>query len=310
MSMEILKDKYTWIALVAIILGGGYLLQESSGQSESDSSEEIVQLEETSSAKRTPMRDLEIIEGRLSQEILADSENQNLWSALNQYNKKANEVINRSNAKQMLPMGQVVISDLLKCLDVDFCGMERDNEEDPYFDPTGTVAHKTIERTLELMIAATIVEPELKADLNLTLLERVADIPSERIQSLVTELLPDGVALDVTEKKDEVKKIEAALEKTTTGKARTSLLQKLAKDKKTDRGELVSMLQKTFSESDVYTVVNVVENLKSLNLSEDELAKTTVYLCRFKIDEYEHNWKAVKKNVEKVFPEFSKVCNE
>lgn len=315
--MEILKDKYTWLALMVIVLGGGYLLQESSSSVHENAPEEMVQTEDANSGKRTPLRDLEIIEGRLSQDVLNDGENQNLWGLLNQYNKKPNEVIDRSNAKQMLPLGQTVISDLLKCLDVDFCGMEKDSEEDPYFDPTGTVAHRTIERSLELMIAATKVDPELQADLNVALLERVADIPSERIQSLVTELLPEGIALnsngnsgDLNEKQDEIKKVEAALEKSTTGKARTSLLIKLSKDKKTDREELVSMLKKTFSEADVYTVVNVVENLKSMNLSEDELAKTTVYLCRFKIDEYEHNWKAVKKNVEKVFPEFTKVCNE
>ncbi len=309
--MEILKDKYTWIALAVIFLGGGYLLQESSSiTNEGLTTNENGKAVKEKVLSKSPERDLEIIEGRLSSGILKEGDNQNLWSALNQYGKKPNEVIDRSNAKEMLPFGQTVIGDLLKCLDVDFCGMEKDSEDDPYFDPTGTVAHKTIERSLELMIQASKLQPELKAELNIDLLGRVSEIPSERIQSLVTELLPDESVIATLDKQDEIKKVESALEKNTTGKARTSLLLKISKDKKVDREELVSMLKRTFTESDVYTVVNVLENLKGMNLSDDELAKTTVYLCRFKIDEYEHNWKAVKKNVEKVFPEFNKVCNE
>ena len=310
--MNFLKDKYTLLAILLVILGGVYLLQDSSSSGQENTGAEVITNDSSNDLQKSPEKDLEILEGRLSQGILEDAENQNLWGLLNQYNKKPNEVINRSNAKQMIPLGQTVISDLLKCIDVDFCGMERDSNEDPYFDPTGTVAHKTIERSLELMIAAKKLDPELSLEVNTDLLEKVADIPSERIQSLVAELLPEAElsANASNEKLDEIKKVESALLKNTSGQSRTTLLLKLAKDKKADRDELVSLLKKTFAESDAYTVVNVLENLKAMNLSEDELAKTTVYLCKFKIDEYEHNWKAIKKNVEKVFPEFSKVCNE
>lgn len=310
--MNFLKDKYTLIAILLVVLGGVYLLQDSSSSNLENTGSEVIANDSSNDLQKSPEKDLEILEGRLSQGVLEDAENQNLWGLMNQYNKKPNEVINRSNAKQMIPLGQTVISDLLKCIDVDFCGMERDSNEDPYFDPTGTVAHKTIERSLELMIAAKKLDPELSLEINADLLEKVADIPSERIQSLVAELLPEAElsANASNEKLDEIKKVESALLKNTTGQSRTTLLLKLAKDTKADRDELVSLLKKTFAESDAYTVVNVLENLKAMNLSEDELAKTTVYLCKFKIDEYEHNWKAIKKNVEKVFPEFSKVCNE
>lgn len=308
--MEILKDKYTWLALVIMILGGGYLLQGSTSPKLEVTTSDSLAVVQTKAAKTSVVRDIQNLESLISENVFRDNDNRKLWDLLNQYNKKPNEVTNRSNAGQILPFSELVINDLLKCLDVDFCGMERDSEDDPYFDPTGTVAHKTIERSLQLMIAAVDISPDLRGKLNPALLERVAEIQSERIQSLVAELIPTEGAINISERQDEIKKIEAALEKNSQGKARASLLVAMSKDKKNNRDDLVSSLQKTFSEADTYTIVSVVENLKFMNLSLDELAKTTVYLCRLKIDDYEHNWKAVKSNVEKIFPDFNKVCNE
>lgn len=307
--MDWLKDKNAWIAIVMIVLGGAYLLKSPSTDLQPEEvaskNEEKIQ----SSSINSPEKDRKILEAYLDKTALQHSEDKEIWSLLNQFNKKPQEVVNRSNAKQMIPFGLGVMGELLKCIDIDFCGMEKDSEDDPYFDPTGTTAHRTIERALELMITATKIQPDSAQNLDYELLEKVGDIPSERIQALVAELLP--VLPDESgNQKDEVKKIESALAKNTNGKSRIALLTKMAKNKNHDRQDFLNLLSNTFAEADAYTVVSVVENLKSLNLSPDELAKSTIYLCRFKVDDYEHNWRAVKRNVENVFPEFSKLCQE
>lgn len=291
--MNILKDKVVLLAIVTVLLGGVYALQE-------PATEEVVDTVATEPAPTIDpvLRDKEILEARLSETTV----NHSVWALINKFDQPATAVVTRSNANEVVEVAQDVVQDLMKCLDVDFCGMEKDSSEDPYFDPTGTVAHKTIERSLSLINEAIILDPALKENLNLDLLERISEIPSEKIQSLVSDLVP--------ERSDEVAKVQSSLAKNTEGKSRTQLLLNMSKDKKLDRSEMVNLLQKTFSESDAYTVINVLESLPKFNLNEDELARTTVYLCRFKVDGYEHNWKAVKKNVEKVFADFSKICNE
>lgn len=291
--MNIFKDKIVLMATAVVILGGFYALQEPTAESKSEAV-----VTETETMTDPVLRDREILESRLSGESVKSS----VWSLVNQFDQPVNAVVNRSNAEDVVLTTQTIVQDLMKCLDVDFCGMEKDTSEDPYFDPTGTVAHKTIERSLNMLNEALKLDPTLKDQLNVDLLERVSEVPSEKIQSLVSDLVPSN--------SDEVAKVQSSLAKNTEGKSRTQLILNMSKDKKLDRSELVSLLQKTFSESDAYTVINVLESLPKYNLSEDELARTTIYLCRFKVDEYEHNWKAVKKNVEKVFSDFSKVCNE
>lgn len=291
--MNIFKDKLILLATAVVILGGVYALQEPAP--EEQTTEVISEAEATVDPI---LRDREIIESRLAQTTVSNP----VWGLINKFDQPVATVVNRSNAEEVIAVTQNVVQDLMKCIDVDFCGMEKDTTEDPYFDPTGTVAHKTIERSLDMLNEALKLDPTLKDQLNIDLLERVSEIPSEKIQGLVSDLVPDS--------SDEVAKVQSSLARNTEGKSRTQLLLNMSKDKKLDRTELINLLQKTFSESDAYTVINVLESLPKLNLNEDELARTTVYLCRFKVDEYEHNWKAVKKNVEKVFADFSKVCNE
>ncbi len=297
--MNLLKDKSVLISAIVIAVAGYWLLNNQNDKVSSPNQNEYVQNTESKKDVATLKlsNDIEVVAKKINS-VLSKNE---LWNTLASYEIKAENFVSRSNAREVKEYSELLVMELFQCLDDNYCGMEKDSEDDPYFDPTGTTAHKLIERSLKFLNQALLVDANLKKDLDYDLLQKISEIPSEKIQSLVSQNLEGS--------QDEVKKVQSSLMRNSSGKARVDALLSLKKSSPDQRMIFLEALKTTFSEGDAYTVVSVAENLDKFKLNDDELAGTIIYLCRFKNESFEHNWSAIKVNVEKIYPDFNKLCN-
>ncbi|MDO9181530.1 MAG: hypothetical protein Q7U04_03935, partial [Bacteriovorax sp.] len=72
---------------------------------------------------------------------------------------------------------------------------------------------------------------------------------------------------------------------------------------------LVNTLEKTFSSDDPNTVINVIEKLSSMNLSNEEYEKIFRSLCHFgENGQDDPNWKMIKYDLTKININIDKIC--
>lgn len=89
------------------------------------------------------------------------------WSQMNDFSFSIKELIalNR-NPRWLLKLCSQSINDLAICLKKDYCGMERKNDQDPYFDKVNTPGHLLLGRILEIIKAQLEQAPELTDEID------------------------------------------------------------------------------------------------------------------------------------------------
>lgn len=247
--------------------------------------------------------DQQKLERNINKEVLADE----FWPQINDYTKNAKSMVDKNNAKAIFKITQGAIKDLATCLKKDFCGMERRNDNDAYFDDVKTPGHILLGRNLDIMIEALQVDPDLKKELEWELIRELTENENEKIQVLALEIIKDFDQSGA----DTDKLLEIA--DNFKGNAKAEAFAKIASrdslNTENNRILLVNALEKSFSGDDPNTVISVVEKMNKMRLSESEIAKVSRNLCHFKENGSDDpNWKMIKYDMAKV-ADLDKICN-
>lgn len=250
------------------------------------------------------MNDQQKLENNFSSETLTNKH----WQEVNDYTLSANKLVNKNNAKDLFKLTQGNVKDLAVCLKKDFCGMERRNDEDAYFDDTKTPGHILQGRNLEIMIEAIRLDPNLKKELDWELIKGLGESENEKIQILAFEIIYEhDESNSATDKLLEI----AGRYK---GEAKATVLEKIGsketlKDSLSERLILMNALEKSFTEDDPNTVISIVEKIKKMHLSRQEVEKVSRNICHFKENGVDDpNWKMIKYEMRGI-ADLDKICN-
>lgn len=289
-----------FIILIFVIAGGWW--KSHSGNSANQNS---LTANNSDSTKRRSgaeilANDQMVLEKNLSPETLNDKN----WEQVNDYTLSAKNLVTKDNARELFKLTQVSAKDLAFCLKKDFCGMEKRNDDDSYFDENKTPGHILLARNLEILQESLRKDNHLKRELNFDLLRSLTESENEKIQVIVLELLKDYDAGTA----DAGKLLEIA--DNYKGNAKANAFEKIAAiENAGDRSLLISSIEKSFMQDDPNTVISIVEKIKKMNLNEREIEKISQSLCHFKENGADDpNWKMIKYNMKKVI-ELDKVCN-
>jgi hypothetical protein len=250
------------------------------------------------SAEAILKNDLEKLEKNLKSEIVQDES----WKKINDYAIPPSQLVNSKNAKHLFKLSNNSIENLASCLRKDFCGMEKRNEHDAYFDDNKTPGHILLGRNLSIILSALKLYPELETDINWQMIRVLTENNNENIQVLAIELL-DNL------KSNEVDLFSVIDNFKGNAKAR-ALADLKTKDSSSERQMLINSLEKSFASDDPNTVISVVEQLKKMRLSKDEMEKVSRNLCHYKekgVDD--PNWKMIKYDMGQVRIDLDKVCS-
>lgn len=245
-------------------------------------------------------RDQEALKKNFKPEILKSKN----WDEVNNYALSAKSLVQASNSSEWFKFSQSSAKDLAACLKKDFCKMERRNDNDSYFDETKTPAHILAGRNLEIMLASLKLNPGLKKNIDGELIRELTESQNEKIQVLALEIYQDFLSGET--------KVNQLLEiaENYQGNAKARALEKISSQTTpADRIQLLNALEKSFAIDDPNTVISIVEKMKKMNLSQDEIVKVSMNLCRFKDNGSDDpNWKMIKydmknlSNLEKICP--------
>lgn len=221
---------------------------------------------------------------KLSPELLETSE----WNDLNDFMMPVEALIEKRNQdlNSVLRTIQKSLPELRDCLKIDFCGMEKD-ENDPYFDPNRTHGHLLMERFLEISLELVKRDVGSLDGIDENNLFSFLEIENMEIQlSSLKLLLMKGANFDEImsksvqfsgESKGEFYKI--------TGKE--SIIRNSPKQRKIFVDSFVNSI-KTDSP---HNVISILEKLNDIDPSENELmqiAKSSCYMSKNR----DHNWTA------------------
>lgn len=279
--------------VTAIILIAGFWWKSQPGSSLQTSPEYSRPLEIISNDKLK-------LERNFKPEILSHK----YWQQVNDYALNPINLVNKDNASELFRLTQAGVKDLAICLKKNFCGMERRSEDDAYFDDKKTPGHILLGRNLEIMLESLRQNPELKKQIDWDLIKGLTDSENEKIQILALDIIKnyDTNNADANKLLDIAEKYK--------GNAKASALEKIASSiASNNRLGLVNALEQSFSQDDPDTVINIVEKLNSMHLSQDELLKVSRNLCRFKEQgSNSPNWKMIKYNMKKLV-DIESICN-
>ena len=243
-----------------------------------------------------------ILEKNLNQEIIEDS----LWSKINDYSIKTNEFVTIDNFAHLFKLSYESVKKLNICLKKNYCGMDKRNAADSYFDENKTPGHILLGRNLEILILTLRFDGDLSSKIDWKLIEDLAENSNEKIQGLAFELLNNF-------NKKEYKNADQSslIIESFKGEAKADALVELSKNNSNeDHLSLKEMLEKTFEMNDPHTVISVVEKIKDMRLSKNELIKTAKSLCHFKeFGEDDPNWKMIKYNLKKININLELICS-
>jgi hypothetical protein len=226
------------------------------------------------------------------------------WVNVNDYSINVKELVNPKNSKHLFNLTNGSIANLANCLKKDFCGMERRSESDAYFDENKTPGHILLGRSLNIMLESLRINPGLQSKIDWDLINEFTFSSNERIQVLAVELIKE---YDTSENDtDNLFKIVDNFK----GNAKADALAKLSvKDSSSERIIFVNSLEKAFAGDDPNTVISVVENLKKMNLSKEEMARVSKNLCHYKENGTDDpNWKMIKYDMGKVSIDLENIC--
>ena len=246
-------------------------------------------------------RDRAKFEKYFSKETLQDR----TWPSINDYSISTKELINKDNGRYYFRLINNSIANLTSCLKKNFCGMERRNENDAYFDESKTPGHILLKRYLTIMIYSLNLYPDLQHKIDWNLIRELTENINENVQVLALELLNNFNALN--NGNYNLFKIVDNYRGNAKAEALTELSIKTSSD---GHLLLVNSLENTFSSDDPNTVISVLEKLDRMNLSQEESEKISKYLCHYKEDGPDNpNWKMIKYDMKNLSIDLKKVCN-
>ena len=256
----------------------------------------------TSSATNILKRDFAKLEENFNEETLQDEN----WLKINDYTLDVKNLVTLKNAKHLFRISNENVASLVSCLKKDFCGMERRNGNDAYFDESNTPGHILLGRSLHIIIEALQLRPELQSEIDWDLIRELTDNSNETIQVLAIEILNN-----FNSKNRDLENLFKVVDNY-MGNAKADALAELAiKSSANEHILMVNSLGKSFSIDDPNTVISIVDKIETMNLSNDELIKVSKSLCHFKENGLnDPNWKMIKHCMGKVSLDLKSICNE
>lgn len=289
--------KLKMIYLLSLVACAGLVVKAQTGQRSRSVAEENV------SAKTQTIleRDKKALEKNISKDVLADDH----WEQINNFSLPVKELMNLNpDPRALFKVSRQSIYDLKSCLKKDFCGMERKDENDSYFDETSTPGHILLGRNLEILSSTLDREPELAQDVDWDAVYELTENANEKIQVIAVELLKkhnpkEGSTAKLLKIAEDYK-----------GNAKAGALVQIAGDTSEEaRHQLLSSISKSFASDDPDTAISVMEKLPQMHLSAREMEMVANYLCHYKEEGSEnHNWKMIKFRMGKMKVDMDTVC--
>lgn len=245
-------------------------------------------------------KDKQALEKNISKEILS---NEN-WIKINDYSLPVKELVNLNNSTAIFQVSKLSVNDLSRCLKKDFCGMERKDANDSYFDETKTPGHILLGRNLEILRETLTKNPELSIQVDWDVIRELSDSENEKVQVLAIDLLKKFNSKEGTT--DKLFKIVDNY----NGKAKADALVEISSDNSEEaHNQLLNYISKSFSSDDPNTAMSVLEKLPQMHISQREMEMVANYLCHYKEQgSEEHNWKMIKYQMGKYSISMDTVC--
>lgn len=245
-------------------------------------------------------KDKKILENNISKEILSDEN----WVKINDYSLAVKELVNINNSRSLFRLSKQSVNDLSSCLKKDFCGMERKDENDSYFDETKTPGHILLGRNLEILNETLDKNPELSGQVDWDVIRELTDSSNEKVQVLAVNLLKNHNSTEGST--DNLLKIADNYK----GRAKAAALVDISSNNSEDaHARLLNSISKSFSSDDPNTAMSVMEKLPQMHLSMREMEMVANYLCHYKEQGSEdHNWKMIKYQMGKYSVQMDTVC--
>lgn len=297
-----MKIKKAVLFIIVFLCSAGFFLKSptSATQKNAENTNTKNSSLSSSNAENILKNDLAKLERNLKIETVQDRN----WVSVNNYSISVKDLVNPKNSKHLFNLTNGSIANLANCLKKDFCGMERRSESDAYFDENKTPGHILLGRSLNIMLEGLRINPDLKSQIDWDLMNELTYSSNEIIQVLALELIKEYDTSD--NDTDHLLKIVDNFK----GNAKAQALAKLStKDSSSDRIIFVNSLEKTFAGDDPNTVISVVESLKKMNLSNEEMARVSKNLCHYKENGTDDpNWRMIKYNMGKVSIDLDNIC--
>lgn len=240
------------------------------------------------------------LERNLKPEILSDKN----WAKINDYSIEVKNLVNAANAKAMFMLTQSSAKDLFFCLKKDYCGMQRRNDNDSYFDEARTPAHVLLSRNLEIMLEALNNNDSLEENIDWDLIQKLTDNENEKVQVLALQMIKEHDAVGG----DTHKLLEIA--ERYKGSAKAEAFQKLAvNNSPSERLLLINWLLKSFALDDPHSVISIIERMKKMSFTTSEVDRLALGLCHFRENGTDDpNWKMIKYYMSSLC-DLEKICN-
>ncbi len=227
------------------------------------------------------------------------------WKQINTYSLTPEKIVTKDSAGAYFKTAQANIPDIYSCLKKDFCGMTTRNDDDAYFDDQATPAHILINRNLKIMKESLRKDINLKSQVNWDLLQDLASSGNELLAVEALDIIREFDSESM--KTDDLLKLSGDYK----GTAKADALVRIAASKGTkDKLLVASEIEEVFASGDNDTVISVLEQVKHMNFSQNELSRILRNLCRYKDNpEEERNWLMIKSQAMKLYSDFEKICN-
>lgn len=223
---------------------------------------------------------------------------------INDFSKKATDIVNKENAVELLNLSIQNIKILNECIQKNYCGMAKRNDEDPYFDFDRTPAHIYLKRSLEILLESLKIEPSLISSVDWELIDELSKNSNQNIQLLTLDLL--------SRNGDFNKNIEHLLFLLSQfkGEAKADGLVLLSlKINLENKKQFLNLLEKIFLTDDNDTILNVVSKLGKMSLSQKEIERVTPSICHLKTEILNGaNWKMIKHDYFNLNLDLDKIC--
>lgn len=245
---------------------------------------------------------------KLAQELRVDEDETYRLKELNNFRTPLKDIIARVDPEGYARFLDETLKKIHSCLEVNFCGMEKDSPNSPYFDEQNTVAHKTILRSLsalEMLIDKGDGET-VKKQMDAAILERLLDNNNADVQRKAMQLLK--------KKLSNAEAFSAIMkhEKSFSGEGKAYFYEELSQalSNKGHQAILLDSLATTLETNDPHTVLSVVEKVPQLSIKKEEFSRLATGLCRFQSEPgLTHNWPSVSHQLDK-FKEMDIIEND
>jgi hypothetical protein len=245
-------------------------------------------------------KDKKALEKNISKEILTDEN----WIKINDYSLAVKDLVSLNNSRSLFKLSKQSVNDLSSCLKKDFCGMEKRDENDSYFDETKTPGHILLGRNLEILSQTLDQNPELSKEVDWDVIRDLTDSANEKVQVLAVNLLKNH-----NSKEDSAEKL-LKIADDYKGRAKADALVEISADNSEEaHARLLNSITKSFSSDDPNTAISVMEKLPQMHLSLREMEMVANYLCHYKeLGAEDHNWKMIKFQMGKQSVQMDTVC--